>query len=383
MAKTILIVEDTPVSLKLSAVVLRSEGYRVHIASTAEQALLTLKTVRPDLMLVDIRLPGMSGLELTNRVKQDASLKNVIVIALTALNTEEDKRRAREAGCDGYLTKPIDTRTLADSIRQYLERGVVPDEDTVGSEPVTEVPCVGLALPEPVIEDLRRTFLADGVSESVRLQAAPRLQLDTPQAGQRLLQWVATAGVLGLSGISRRAKEAGALLDDPSATADQIHVALTNLARAFAEAAAHENPAAALPDAAMQKLAGKRVALVALGEREAELLCGALERAGARPRLFDGHEPPSSEAVCGCPVAVVHVRPETSDLPWLQPDFIPPPETAVILIGRRQHIFSLDPRVPAGASDFLIDFWQPDEALLRIYLALLRASGSSAGLREP
>jgi len=81
--ETILVVEDSAVSLKLTAALLRTEGYRVHIASTAEQALSTLRTLRPDLMLVDLQLPGMSGLELTRCVKQDESLQKMIVVALT------------------------------------------------------------------------------------------------------------------------------------------------------------------------------------------------------------------------------------------------------------------------------------------------------------
>src|SRR5271165_2352374 len=166
--ETILIVEDTPVSLKLSAVVLRSEGYKVHVASTAEQALMTLKTVRPDMILVDIRLPGISGLELTSLVKQDPLQKDVIVIALTSLNTPADEQRARDAGCDGYLTKPIDTRSLADSVRHFLDHGV---SHVVGMDTGPSIrPEAGLALPELLLQDLRLTFLTEGVLESSRLQ---------------------------------------------------------------------------------------------------------------------------------------------------------------------------------------------------------------------
>ena len=96
---TILVVEDAPVSLKLAAKVLRTEGYKVHIASTAEQALTALDTLRPDLMLVDLDLPGMSGLELTRRVRQDARLNQMMEVALTGCTIEGTEQRARDEYC--------------------------------------------------------------------------------------------------------------------------------------------------------------------------------------------------------------------------------------------------------------------------------------------
>src|ERR1700683_5069682 len=122
--ETILIVEDVPESLKITAGVLRGAGYKVQIASTAEQALSTLRTLLPQLILVDFMLPGMSGLELTARIKQDARLRKTIVVALTGCTTPGDEEKARDAGCDGYLAKPIEGRTLAVRIQQFLNHEV-------------------------------------------------------------------------------------------------------------------------------------------------------------------------------------------------------------------------------------------------------------------
>src|SRR5579871_3565899 len=97
-AETILIVEDVPESLKFAAGVLRQQGYKVQIASTAEQALSTLRFLQPNLILVDFMLPGMHGLELTARVKQDPRLQKTLVVALTGLSTGEDEARAKQAG---------------------------------------------------------------------------------------------------------------------------------------------------------------------------------------------------------------------------------------------------------------------------------------------
>src|SRR5258707_600139 len=99
--ETILVVDDMPVNLKLAAAVLRSDGYRVHLASNAEQALMMLKTMRPDLLLVDIQLPGMDGLELTRRLRQDPRTRDILVVALTASAITGAEQHAFDAGCDG------------------------------------------------------------------------------------------------------------------------------------------------------------------------------------------------------------------------------------------------------------------------------------------
>src|SRR5215471_17775053 len=117
----ILIVDDTPVNLKLTRILLTNEGYRVQTAASAEEALELLKTYRPELILADIQLPGMDGLEMTRRIKQDPATKDITVVALTAFAMKGDKQKALAAGCDGYITKPIDTRALGESIRKYLD----------------------------------------------------------------------------------------------------------------------------------------------------------------------------------------------------------------------------------------------------------------------
>jgi two-component system, cell cycle response regulator DivK len=364
--ETILIVEDTPVSLKLAAAVLRAEGYKVHIASTAEQALTALSTVRPDLMLVDIRLPGMNGLDLTSHVKGQDHLKNTVVLALTSLTAEEVEQRALEAGCDGYLTKPIDTRVLAERVREFLDRRNAPSAIPADSE--TDLP---LSLTEPEIEDLRRNFLEDGIVEARQFLASAEHRFDAPKAGRRLRQWAATAGLLGYRKISGCALEAETLVQTPSPAAAKLGIAFTHLVDAIADAtqAVTKLP---LPDSVTRRLSGRRIALVGVADVEAERLCAALERVSAYASLFEGNEP-AFGPIRDCAVALVHVRPETLALPWLQPEFSPPVGMLIMLIGRRELLLSLDPAVRLQARDFLIDNWQPDEALMRLSFAMARA----------
>lgn len=125
--ETVLVVDDAPVNLKLTDILLRKEGYTVRAVPDAEEALRVLGNFCPRVILVDIQLPGMNGLELTRRVKQDPRTRDTIVIALTACAMREDEERALAAGCDGFITKPIDTHTLGPRIREHLDGSTAPD----------------------------------------------------------------------------------------------------------------------------------------------------------------------------------------------------------------------------------------------------------------
>lgn len=118
----ILIVDDNATNLKLARVLLVGEGFFVHVAANAEEAMECLKSFRPELILMDIQLPGMDGLELTKRIKADPSTQEIIILALTAYAMKGDDEKAFAAGCDGYVTKPIDTDTLPTMIADYLNQ---------------------------------------------------------------------------------------------------------------------------------------------------------------------------------------------------------------------------------------------------------------------
>jgi len=124
----ILVVDDNPQNLKLVRVLLLSEGYVVRTATDAEEALEVLRTFLPDVILMDIQLPGMDGLELTRRLKADPVHSEIIIIALTAYAMKGDEERVIAAGCDGYVAKPIDTDRLPRIISEHIARrgGTVP-----------------------------------------------------------------------------------------------------------------------------------------------------------------------------------------------------------------------------------------------------------------
>jgi CheY-like chemotaxis protein len=118
--EVILIVDDNAQNLKLARVVLASEDYDVRTASDAEEALRILATVRPHVVLMDVQLPGMDGLELTRRLKAHPATREIRVIALTAYAMKGDDEKAFAAGCDGYISKPIDIERLPEVLRSCL-----------------------------------------------------------------------------------------------------------------------------------------------------------------------------------------------------------------------------------------------------------------------
>jgi CheY-like chemotaxis protein len=118
--EAILIVDDNPANLKLARVLLSAEGYEVRVAVDAEEALALLDSFRPRLILMDLQLPGMDGLTLTRHLKDDPATRGVAILALTAYAMKGDEEKALAAGCDGYVTKPIDTRTLPLVIARVL-----------------------------------------------------------------------------------------------------------------------------------------------------------------------------------------------------------------------------------------------------------------------
>lgn len=121
--ESILIVDDSPVNSKLLRVLLAQEGYQVRTASDAREAQENVRSERPRLILMDLQLPDIDGLELTRRLKKDPATRDILIVAVTAYAMKGDEEKARAAGCDGYLSKPIDTRTLPTFVAGLLDGG--------------------------------------------------------------------------------------------------------------------------------------------------------------------------------------------------------------------------------------------------------------------
>ena len=118
----VLVVDDNPVNCKLVTYVVEAAGYEARTAGDAGAALVEIRSHRPDVILMDLQLPGIDGLELTRRLKADAETRAIAIIAVTAYAMKGDREKALAAGCDDYVTKPIDTRALPEVIARHVGR---------------------------------------------------------------------------------------------------------------------------------------------------------------------------------------------------------------------------------------------------------------------
>lgn len=112
----ILIIEDDPVSLKLASEVLQAGGHIIMLAASADQAIRSINAVTPDVVLLDLRLPGIRGIGVARQCREDAATCDIPIIAVTAFSSDYGRADALAAGCDAYIVKPINTRTLLQQV---------------------------------------------------------------------------------------------------------------------------------------------------------------------------------------------------------------------------------------------------------------------------
>jgi two-component system cell cycle response regulator DivK len=120
MGKTVLIVEDNELNMKLFRDLLEAHGYQTSGTSNGFEALDLVRQMRPDLILMDIQLPQVSGLEVTRWIKDDPELRSIPVVAVTAFAMKGDEERIREGGCEAYLSKPISVGKFIETVRRFV-----------------------------------------------------------------------------------------------------------------------------------------------------------------------------------------------------------------------------------------------------------------------
>jgi DNA-binding response OmpR family regulator len=360
----ILIIDDTPVNLRLTKILLVNEGYQVLTAASAEEGLEALRDHHPQLILVDIQLPGIDGLEFTRRVRQDARMQDVSIVALTAFAMKGDEQKAIDAGCDGYITKPIDTRALGARVKEHLSRR----NGALAASGANRSNGSGNGVPDAEMAALQRQFLAEGQERSRQLLMDLDGTFDAAAAARAVHQWIGTGGLLGYTNIARSSREVEALLRERPLDNAQLRDALINLTLGFASP--RETKEAKLPDSVIEGLNGKRIAGVGLPANEKERLCIALDRVHAEAVFFEATAPPDPAVIEKIDAGVVHVWAFSPDSPWLNavnPVFGNRP---LVLVGSRDDLLTLDLAVQSMAREFLMDAWQPEEALVRLSMAL-------------
>jgi two-component system, cell cycle response regulator DivK len=229
--ESILVVEDTPVNLKLVRFLLLREGFDVHTAESAEEALEVLKGFKPRLVLTDIQLPGMDGLELIRHLKSNAATRDMVVLALTAFAMKGDEKKAFDAGCDGYITKPIDTRSFPNLIREHLSRANEASSASVSAPSEEE------SAQDALIREIRLSFVTEGKQEAARLIGMVDGGLNVSEARVTAHRWAGAGGQVGCPEISQKAREleAALQLSDP-ASVEPARALLLRLAELFGAA---------------------------------------------------------------------------------------------------------------------------------------------------
>jgi two-component system cell cycle response regulator DivK len=376
---SILVVEDTPVNMKVVRVLLTRHGFDVHTASTAEEALELLQHFRPELILTDVQLPGMSGLELTRKLKSDPSTRDIIILALTAFAMKKDEQNAYDAGCDGYITKPIDTRTLPAVVRQFIQSGRGAQNGAGASAPAEDPDSSAL-------HEIRKEFVADGARQAERLMSTIGEGFDAAEMRVTAHRWAGAGGSVGYPEITKTARELESVLEqNGSGSPQRVQELLKRLAGMFAAAQAGDRPQptepASQPESAdralgllaarqeapspavLSALSGKRFALAGFPQNDASRLAKALDVCQAFSRDL-GSVLPDTEAVRPFDVVILNVSSDTTTIPsWNKP---------VLIIGPREALVRLQP-VHSGAEDFLFSPWTTEEVILRSYFAVSRA----------
>lgn len=162
MSKKILIIEDNVLNLKLTKKLITMSGLHALTAYNAEDGISIVRIEKPDLILMDIQLPGISGLDAARIIKADSDVAHIPIVALSAHAMKEEMNRAREAGCDGYITKPLDTRTFLKTLHGFIssekEKEKKSEDDAV--DPQTERPRILLADADPENRRMIKEYLS-------------------------------------------------------------------------------------------------------------------------------------------------------------------------------------------------------------------------------
>jgi two-component system cell cycle response regulator DivK len=343
----VLIVEDNAVNQMLTRLLLSEKGHEVRTAADAEQALEILKVFHPALILVDLHLPGMDGLELTRILRKSEPANGPLILALTASSASEDEQRALAAGCDGFIAKPIDARTFCATIERFF------------GDRKSDVAAT------PSFADLARGFLASGAERSFEFLRTLPPAGDWAELRSALHQWAGLGGTFGHPEITRISREIERLFEAGGVSPLALQAGLSELTSVFAVALRNELEQPALPLGVADRLSGKRVALVGFDEPGSRRISALLESTGSFSRIVaDGNS-----SLAGFDLAIVNAVAFENSL-------ASGPRPPTLVIGPRAVLMQMRPVSDKGAQDFLFEPWDAIEVVIRASL-LLRGHGTA------
>jgi CheY-like chemotaxis protein len=342
-AEHVLLVDDNELESRLVSFLLKDAGFIVEIAASAERALEVLRTFEPQLILLELHLPGMDGVEFTKRLRADRAYRSTIIVALTAYTVPSELERAREAGCSGHISKPIDTAGFAQLVREFLKGTRV---DLPGDS-------------HDLLAETRNTFLAKGLEQCDTILNELRLG---PARAPDLIRrtnhrWASLGGTLGFPEISEYARRVEKLLTQGQPEKANLKRAIEIAQRRFGMAALAKPE---LPEEMVRGLAGLRIGLVDFSEDEGRRIRSVSNRA----RLQLLVDPVSGDAIdkpLNFDALVVNARPSTLRLLHLANLPIP-----AVFIGPRSLLKPFS-KLTAAHFDFLFTPWDVEEVLLRVF----------------
>jgi len=363
----VLIVDDNPVNLKLVRAVLAADGYDIRTAADGAEAWTVLEKFRPRLILMDVQLPGADGFELTRRLKLDPATRDIIVLAITAYAMPGDEEKAYTAGCSGYLTKPVDTRTLPATVKLHL-----------GTRPVAK-PAFEAGDYHDLLTELRANFLVEGEEEASALLSTLARGFTMDRAQRIAHRWTGIAGILGFAEIAREARGIEDFLAEPggrgySGTGRQMIAAgecvsrlraqLLSIRETFSHAVRGRRETPQLPPAVREMLAQKKFAVIGFERAEAARITGALGHARASYRVFD--DPPDNRTLQPFQAVVVNVCQGEGIFSWAQSGLgggVKP----ILFVGSAETLLRRETGIPQPSWDFLLGPWDADELIFRAY----------------
>ena len=349
--KSILIVDDDPMNMQLVRVLLADEGYDLRSAVNAEDAMNVLTAFKPGLILMDIQLPGKSGLELTRDLRANPDMAASSIVALTAYGGKDDEQKCLNAGCDGYILKPIDTSTFPATVRSYIDKKS------------SAVPKVQGDVRD-LLRGMRNSFITESLAELTEL-LSPEFQSDKNRLLRVLHRWAGIAGTLGMPAVTDEARkieaqiESAAQVDVPA-----VRVALQELQRLITAAAATPDFELTLPPEIVKTLSGKRIALAGFSDGEARRIAQVLDRSESFTLVLEAPASGLSTAMVErFDIVILNVGGAAGSA--CQKNTSPGLNKPVLLVGSRASISESVVSIETVSRDFLTTPWDSEELLVR------------------
>jgi len=348
--------------------VLEAEGYDIRTATDGAEAWRVLAEFRPRLILMDVQLPGANGFELTRRLKADPETRDIAVVAVTAYAIPGDEETAQRAGCSGYITKPLDTRTLPAAVKLHLgNRQAVRPAFQPGDY-------------HDLLAELRANFLVDGEEESGQLLRALAQGFDLDHAQRIAHRWTGIGGILGFSEIARKSRGIEDFLADPGERqsdgrahgmiaagecVSRLRSELLTIRELFIQAVRGQRETPDLPPEVGQALANKRFAVIGFEPAEAARISAALEYARARCRVF--RDLPDNDTLQPFHAGVVNVCQGEGIFSWVHSGVSADSVKPILFVGSAETLLRREAGIAERSWDFLLGPWDADELIFRAY----------------